>query len=133
MEGDAKEEKAEHYRVEISQMSPILSDTVCSTNGEATTWEFIYNRLEDEHPKIIVVKATIDSIKPSGVQFKDVDCVLNCYINYQSGSRKLMKCGALYVKDNLFLTFLSFPIFILLWGFLSLFISNMNGNPISEF
>ena len=29
-------------------------------------------------------------------------------INYQPGIRKLTKCGALYVQDNLSLTFLSF-------------------------
>ena len=30
----------------------------------------------------------------------------------QSGNRKLMKCGALYVQDNLFLNFLSFLVFL---------------------
>ena len=30
--------------------------------------------LEDEHHKVIIVKATTDSIKPSGVQFKDASC-----------------------------------------------------------
>ena len=53
-------------------MSPIFAETVCSADGGAMTWEVIYNKLEDEQPKIIVTKATMDSIKASGFQFKDV-------------------------------------------------------------
>ena len=55
----------------VSEMSPIFFDIVCSANGGVTTWEVIYNRLEDKRPKITVIKATNDSIKPSVVQFKD--------------------------------------------------------------
>jgi len=53
-------------------MTPIFCDTVCISNGGATTWEVIYNRLDDEHPKITVTRATADSIRSSGLQFKDV-------------------------------------------------------------
>jgi len=37
-----------------------------------TAWEVIYNRLKDERPKITVIEVKNDSIKPLGVQFKDV-------------------------------------------------------------
>ena len=55
-------------------MSPIFADTVCKDNGGETSWEVIYNRLEDERPKIIEFKATTDSIQPSTIQFRDVAC-----------------------------------------------------------
>ena len=55
-------------------MSPIFADTVCSADGGATPWEVIYNRLEDECPKITVTKETTNSIKPSGLLFKDASC-----------------------------------------------------------
>jgi len=35
-------------------------------------WEVIYNRIEDKRPKIIVIEAKNESIKPLGVQVKDV-------------------------------------------------------------
>lgn len=55
-------------------MAPIFSDTVCSSDGGATTWEVIYNRLEDERPKITITRATTDSIRPSRLQFRDTAC-----------------------------------------------------------
>lgn len=53
-------------------MSTIFSNKVCNANGGATAWEVIYNRIEDEHPKVTVTNMMVDSIKPSGLQFKDV-------------------------------------------------------------
>jgi len=53
-------------------MSPIFSNTICSTDKGATTWEVIYNKLEDEHPKVIITRKTTDLIRPSRLQFKDV-------------------------------------------------------------
>ena len=41
----------------------------------------------------------------------------------QSGIHKLTKCGALYVQDNLSLTFCRFWVFYLSWGFLSWLVS----------
>lgn len=35
-------------------------------------WEVIYNRIEDKHPKIIVIEAKNESIKLLGVQFKHI-------------------------------------------------------------
>lgn len=37
-------------------------------------WEVIHKIAEGERTKIIVTKATTDSIKPFGVRFKDVAC-----------------------------------------------------------
>ena len=55
-------------------MAPIFSDIVCSSDGRGTTWEVIYNRLEDDRPKITVTRETTDSTRPSRLQFKDVSC-----------------------------------------------------------
>lgn len=70
-------QKHKQYRIldsEVLEMSPIFADIVCSADGEAMTWEVIYNRLEDKRPKITVTKETTNSIKPSRVKFKDVVC-----------------------------------------------------------
>jgi hypothetical protein len=69
-----KQKKQSIVESEFTEMAPIFSDTVCSADGGATTWEVIYNRLEDERPKITVTRATTDSTKPSGLQFKDASC-----------------------------------------------------------
>jgi len=74
MEGDAKTKKMSIAETELIEMSPIFSNTVCNADGGATSWEVIYNRLEDEHPKITITRATTDSIRPSGLQFKDAAC-----------------------------------------------------------
>jgi len=41
-------------------------------DGGVIASDVIYNRLEDEHPKITIINATTDSIKPSGFQFRYV-------------------------------------------------------------
>ena len=65
---------------ELSEILPIFADIVCSTDGGATSWEVIYNRLEDDRPKIIVIKVTTDSIKHSRVKFKDTTSSFFCRI-----------------------------------------------------
>jgi len=66
-----KQKKQSISESEVLEMSPIFSDIVCSTDGGAKTWEVLYNRLEHEHPKITIIKATNDSMKTLGVKFKD--------------------------------------------------------------
>lgn len=67
-----KQKKQSITESELSEMSPIFTDTICSADGGTKAWEVIYNRLEDKRPKIIVIKVMTDSTKTSGVQFKDV-------------------------------------------------------------
>ena len=69
-----KQKKKSITESELSEMSPILSDMVYNIDGGETIWEVIYNMLEVEHPNIIVTKVTVESKKPSGLQFKDVSC-----------------------------------------------------------
>jgi len=55
-------------------MSPIFSDMVCSDDGGVTSWEVIYDRLEDERLVVIVTKATTNSTQRSSAQFRDTPC-----------------------------------------------------------
>ena len=55
-------------------MAPIFADTVYDVVRGATTWEVIYNRLEDECPKITVTRAKNDSKRPSELQCRDASC-----------------------------------------------------------
>lgn len=52
-------------------MAPIFANKIYDAARGATTWEVIYNRLEDKHPKIIVMRATTGSTKPSGLKCRD--------------------------------------------------------------
>ena len=47
------------------EMAPIFVDTICDVAGGTTTWEEIYNRMEDERPKITITRATAGSTKAS--------------------------------------------------------------------
>lgn len=58
-------------------------------------------------------KVILDEVYVYSIQY-----VLNFYINYQFESRKLMKCGTLYVQDNLFLTFYCFQFYFVFGGFI---------------
>lgn len=66
-----KQSKQTIVESEFTKMAPIFTDTFFDAVGGATTWEVIYNRLEDEYHKIIVTKATTDSTRPSGLQWID--------------------------------------------------------------
>lgn len=69
-----KQKKKSIAKSEFTEMAPISSVTVYSSNEGETTWEVIYNRLEDERPKITITRTTINSTRPLGLQFKDVSC-----------------------------------------------------------
>jgi len=43
-----KQKKESISESEVSKMSPIFADTVCSDDGGAMAWKVIYNRLEDD-------------------------------------------------------------------------------------
>lgn len=55
-------------------MAPIFADTICDAYGGTTSYEAIYNRLEDEHPKITIMRAATGLTKPSRPQCKDASC-----------------------------------------------------------
>lgn len=55
-------------------MGPIFSNIAYDAARYATSWEVIYNRLEDECPKITVTRATTHSTNPTGLEFRDASC-----------------------------------------------------------
>jgi len=55
-------------------MAPVFADTVCDAARGTTYWEIIYNGVEDEHPKITIMRATTDSKRPSELQCRDASC-----------------------------------------------------------
>lgn len=55
-------------------MLSTFADIVCGADGGTMAWEVIYISLEDEWHKITITKVKMDSLKPSGVKFKDVSC-----------------------------------------------------------
>jgi len=69
-----KQSKQTIVESEFTEMTPIFSAIVCDATRCATTWDVIYKMLEDEHPKIIVMRATTDSTRSSGLQCKDTSC-----------------------------------------------------------
>ena len=67
-----KQKKQRIVEFKFIEMAPIFSNIVCNDDGGETSWEVIYNRLEDDHPKITVTRATTDSTRHLALQFKDV-------------------------------------------------------------
>ena len=61
-------------KLEQTELSPIVSDTVCTVDGGATKWKFIYTILEDKEPKVMEVTMIADDATPSNLQFKDIAC-----------------------------------------------------------
>lgn len=54
----AMEKRGKAVAFEKSEMIPIFSDTTCSRDGGTSTWETIYDLLEEEKPRPLVAKAT---------------------------------------------------------------------------
>lgn len=71
-----KQSKQIIVEAEFIEMAPIFANTICDATGGTTTWEVIYNRLEDEHPKITVTRVTTNSKRPSKLQCRDASCSL---------------------------------------------------------
>jgi len=47
---------------------------VCCDDGGVTSWEVIYDGIEDKRLVVIVTKATKYSTQPSSAQFRDTPC-----------------------------------------------------------
>jgi len=43
------------------EMTPLYIDTTCNRDADITTWEGMYSLLEEENPRVMEVKATVDS------------------------------------------------------------------------
>ena len=69
-----KQSKKTIVEVEFIEMAPIFVDTFCDVVGGTIAWEGICNRLQDEHFKITITIAIVDSKRPSKLQCRDASC-----------------------------------------------------------
>ena len=59
---------------EDKEMTPLYIDIACSRDVGITTWEGMYNLLEEENPKIMDVTATVGSQGSSEASITDLAC-----------------------------------------------------------
>jgi len=59
---------------EKSNMTPFFSNTTSKKDGETTSWEAMYNILEEEKPKPLVTKATVDAQESSNASYFEATC-----------------------------------------------------------
>lgn len=55
-------------------MTPLFTDTTCSREGGTSTWEATYNVLEEEQPRILETKVTIDRCDSSYASMSKTTC-----------------------------------------------------------
>jgi len=56
------------------EMVPLFFDTTCSKDGGTSTWETMYNLLEEEQPRPLVTKATTDAQESSDASYFEIAC-----------------------------------------------------------
>jgi len=57
------------------EMSPLFTDNTCSREGGISTWEAMYQLLEDEHPRIMEVTVTADACGSSEASLTELACL----------------------------------------------------------
>ena len=57
-----------------SNIVPLFSNTTCNKDEWTTTWEAMYNLLEEEQPRPLVAKATIDAQESSNASYFKTVC-----------------------------------------------------------
>lgn len=55
-------------------MTPLFTDTTCSREGGTSTWEAMYNILEEEQPRILETKVTVDGRDSSHTSMFEIAC-----------------------------------------------------------
>lgn len=59
---------------EEKEMEPLYSDTACNRDAGITTWEGMYNLLEEENPRVMEVAATTGSNGSSEAAITELAC-----------------------------------------------------------
>ena len=59
---------------EKTEMNPLFKDTTCSREGGTSTWEAMYNILEEEEPRIMETKVTVDGHDSSDASMLETTC-----------------------------------------------------------
>ena len=60
--------------VEDKEMIPLFTDTTCTRDVDISTWEGMYSLLKDENPRVMEVKATVDSRGSSKASITELAC-----------------------------------------------------------
>jgi len=56
------------------EMTPLFMDTTCSREGGTSTWEAMYNILEEEQPRIMETKVTVGICDSSNTSMFETTC-----------------------------------------------------------
>ena len=59
---------------EDKEMTPLQTDTACNKDAGITTWEGMYNLLEEENPRVMEVTATAGSHGSSDASITELAC-----------------------------------------------------------
>ena len=59
---------------EKSKITPLLMDITCNREGGISTWEAMYNILEEEKPRILETKITFDGCDSSNPSLLETGC-----------------------------------------------------------
>lgn len=57
-----------------SEMTPLFTDTTCNREGGTSTWEAMYNILEEEQPRILEMKVIVDGCDSSDASMFETTC-----------------------------------------------------------
>ncbi len=60
---------------EKTEMAPLFTNTTCSWDGGISTWEAMYQLLEDEKPRIMEVTVTVDERGSSEASLTELACL----------------------------------------------------------
>ena len=55
-------------------MTPLFTNTTCNKEGGTSTWEAMYNILEEEQPRILEMKITVDGRDSSDASMFETAC-----------------------------------------------------------
>ena len=59
---------------EDKEMTPLYKDTVCHKDAGITTWEDMYNIIEEENPRVMEVTATAGPHGSSDASITELAC-----------------------------------------------------------
>ena len=59
---------------EDKEMTPLYTDTSCNKDAGITTWEGMYNLLEEENPRVMEISATASSHGSSDASITELSC-----------------------------------------------------------
>lgn len=96
---DTMEKKGKAPMSEDKDMAPLYTDAVCNRDTSISTWEGIYNLLEEENPKVTEFLATAGSQNSSEASVADLAC---SFLHWIAARPKILPCTDMvkWVLDN---------------------------------